>query len=96
MGSPPDQLLQPEDGALDAGLRMRVVVLDAVQQLAQAPVRVRLRTDHHLQQGTAQSPLQPVMLGIYERVWRRRDAACKYMALGWRRVLQATCSSSVM
>jgi len=31
-----------EDGALDAGLRVRVVVLDAVQQLAQAPVRVRL------------------------------------------------------
>ncbi len=38
----PDELLQVEHGALDAGLRVRVVVLDAVQQLAQAPVRVRL------------------------------------------------------
>ena len=47
----PDELLQAEDGALDAGLRVRVVVLDAVQQLAQAPVRVRL----HL--ATARAPL---------------------------------------
>ena len=44
----PDKLLEPEHGALDARLRVRVVVLDAVQQLAQAPVRVRLRRIHRL------------------------------------------------
>ena len=38
----PDKLLEVKDGALDAGLRIGVVVLDAVQQLAQAPVAVRL------------------------------------------------------
>ena len=47
-GSAPDQLLEAEHGALDARLRVRVVVLDAVQQLAEAPVRVRLRAVHRL------------------------------------------------
>ena len=47
-GCAPYELLHAEDGALDARLRVRVVVLDALQQLAQAPVRVRLRARHHL------------------------------------------------
>ena len=42
MQGAPDELFQVEHGALDAGLCVRVVVLDAVQQLAQAPVRIRL------------------------------------------------------
>ncbi len=34
--------LQAEDSALDTGLGMGVVILDAVQQLAQAPIAVGL------------------------------------------------------
>lgn len=39
---PPDQLSEVEDSALNAGLGMGVVILDAVQQLAQAPIAVGL------------------------------------------------------
>ena len=68
MGSPPDQLLQPKDSALDAWLRMCVVVLDAVQQLAQAPVGVRLRADHHLQPVVLDSRLRARVAGASWRM----------------------------
>jgi hypothetical protein len=44
--SAPDELLDPEHGALYAWLRVGVVVLDALQQLAQAPVAVSLHVKH--------------------------------------------------
>ena len=46
----PDELLQVEHRPLDPRLRVRVVVLDAVQQLAQAPVAVRLHLPRPTQQ----------------------------------------------
>jgi hypothetical protein len=42
----PDELLDPEHCALYARLRVGVVVLDALQQLAQAPVAVSLHVKH--------------------------------------------------
>ena len=64
----PDELLQAEDGALDARLRVRVVVLDALQQLAQAPVRVRLRARHRLRRARARRR-DP-------KTWRSAPAVC--------------------
>lgn len=59
----PDKLLQPEDGALDAGLRMSVVVLDAVQQLAEAPVGVGLCPSHGLFRQLSRAVLAPALHG---------------------------------
>ena len=44
---PPDQLFQLEDRALDAGLCIGVVILYAIQQLAQHPVGICLHCIHH-------------------------------------------------